>query len=101
LLPAAPLRQLAMHAAHTRMQATRFPRCISCMHGESRIEYSVSTGRRPRQYQNKLHAGTFYWYRHCGIYWFPGSRYAFPTQYMYSSTLYLSYEYTRFATESL
>jgi hypothetical protein len=24
------------------MHASRFPRCISCMHGESRIEYSVS-----------------------------------------------------------
>ena len=25
------------------MHASRVPRCISCMHGESRIEYSVST----------------------------------------------------------
>jgi hypothetical protein len=28
--------------AHTSMHASRFPRCISCMHGESRIEYSVN-----------------------------------------------------------
>jgi hypothetical protein len=49
----------------------------SCMHGESRVEYSESHFFfmifRPRQYQKKLYTGTFNRYRHCGIYWFPGS----------------------------
>ena len=38
--------------------------CISCMHGESRIEYSVSRHFTLffvlREYQNKLYASTFY-----------------------------------------
>jgi hypothetical protein len=30
--------------------------------------------------ENKLFAGTFYWYRHYGIYRFPGSRYGLAAQ---------------------
>jgi hypothetical protein len=40
-LPTAPLRQLASSYVHTSMHASRVSRCISCMIGESRIEYSV------------------------------------------------------------
>jgi hypothetical protein len=39
---AAPLWHIWLHAARTSMHASRVPRCISCMHGETRIEYSVS-----------------------------------------------------------
>jgi hypothetical protein len=41
-LPAAPLRQLASSYEHACKWPSRVPCCISCMHGESRIEYSMS-----------------------------------------------------------
>jgi hypothetical protein len=92
-LPAAPLRQLASSYERACKSSPPVPRCILvlCMHGETRIEYSAvshifhdfSVRGSTSTKINCLYAGTFYRYRHRWIYWFPGSRYALPTQIAY------------------